>query len=209
MMKLSQQMEKYILKNEKDIYYRINKDLSVENIEPSFVFELIYFNEFDIAEEESKKCVKKKYKKLNRMVNLSTEIIYERLFKNLIHSNRYCFDLANELIIRDKEKFFNLMYGLAYISEDENKLIKTYLFEIMYNDLGYREYLLKNLLDYFTHSCNKYMDITDKKQMEYFYSRVSALYVEIYNKKYKNNLEIPKETKLSKIKNIIYNKLKK
>jgi len=136
-------MEKYILKNEKDIYYRINKDLSVENIEPSFVFELIYFNEFDIAEEESKKCVKKKYKKLNRM------------------------------------------------------------------DLGYREYLLKNLLDYFTHSCNKYMDITDKKQMEYFYSRVSALYVEIYNKKYKNKLEIPKETKLSKIKNIIYNKLKK
>ena len=53
------------------------------------------------------------------------------------------------------------------------------------------------------------MDITDKKQMEYFYSRVSALYVEIYNKKYKNKLEIPKETKLSKIKNIIYNKLKK
>ena len=76
-------MEKYILKNEKDIYYRINKDLSVENIEPSFVFELIYFNEFDIAEEESKKCVKKKYKKLNRMVNLSTEIIYAVSYTHL------------------------------------------------------------------------------------------------------------------------------
>ena len=52
MKNLKQIMQKYILKNEKPTYYRVKKDLTVEILEPSYIFELIYFGEQELAEKK-------------------------------------------------------------------------------------------------------------------------------------------------------------
>lgn len=205
---LINQLEKYILKNEKPTYYRVKDDLTVENIEPSFVFELIFFNEYGLANEISKDCVVKKQKAVKRKTKLLTDEISDRLFRGLVNKDKYhSFELANELMLKDKKKLFDILYKLSYIAEDENKLIKTYLFELICNNIGYKDYILKNLIGYFSYSCSKYMNLNDKKQMKYFYSTVSCLYVYIYNKKYENKLDIEGKKNISKVKKVIYNKL--
>ncbi|WP_067140379.1 hypothetical protein [Oceanivirga salmonicida] len=176
-------IEKYIFRNNKATYYRIKENLKVEYIEPSFVFEMIYFNNNNLLEEELKEVVIEKEKKINRYSNLKIEEIYSRLFRSLINRDKYhSVDLANELYLKDKSKLLELLYKLSYISEDENKLIKTYLFEIMCNKI-YNPYILKNVIIYFIKSCPKYIDMENKNNLEYFRKNVSKLYKYVYNKK--------------------------
>lgn len=210
MKNLIEKMNEYIFKNEKPTYYRVKNNLTVEKIEPSFVFELIFFDEVDMAENVSKECVITKEKKMKRQTKLDTKTISDRLFRSLVNKDKYhSFFLANELMLKDKNILFDILYKLSYMAEDENKLIKTYLFEHITKNIGYREYILKNLIGYFTHSCPKYMDINDKKQMKYFYSTVSKLYVRIYNEKYEDKLDFEGSSDLSCEKKTIYNKLYK
>lgn len=210
MKNLIEKMDKYILKNELPTYYRVKKDLTVDIKEPSFVFELLFFGEDKMADSISKDCVLLKPKKIKRQTKLDTDTISDRLFRSLVNKDKYhCLFLANELMLRDKNILFDILYKLSYMAEDENKLIKTYLFEHITKNIGYKDYILKNLIGYFIHSCPKYMDINDKNQMKYFYSTVSKLYVKIYNEKYENKLNFEGRKNLSCAKQAIYNKLYK
>lgn len=203
-----EKMNEYAFLNEKPTYYRVKKDLSIEYIEPSFVLELAYFGEDNLAKIESSKCVIKKNKKIKRNTKLEKEIIVDRLFRGLINRDKYhILTLANELMLRDKNILFDILYKLSYIAEDENKLIKTYLFEYITDKVGYNEYLLKNLINYFVTSSPRYMDMNDKVQMKYFYEKVSKLYILIYNRKYETKLDIKGNDNLSDVKKIIFNKL--
>lgn len=202
-------IEEYKNYNNKAIYYRVKRNKKVEIIDPSFVFELIFFEKYEMLENELKLCYIQKDKKINRMTKLNIQTLEDRFFRSLVNKDKYhTLELANELILRDDKKFFNIMYELSYIAEDENKLIKTYLFEIMYKKIGYNVYILRNLIQYFISSCNKYMNVDDEKQMKYFYENVSKLYVLIYNIKNENKLNIQSKKEMSNIKEIIYNSLK-
>ncbi len=176
-------IEKYIYRNNKATYYRVKENLEVEYIEPSFVFEMIYLNNEKLLEQELKNVVIEKPKKIGRYSSLSLEEIYSRLFRSLVNRDKYhSVDLANELYLRDKNKLFELLYKLSFISEDENKLIKTYMFELM-TKKEYNPYILKNLIVYFTKSCPKYIDINNENNLDYFRKNVSKLYKYVYNVK--------------------------
>lgn len=206
MKNLKQIMQKYILKNEKPTYYRIKKDLTVEVLEPSYIFELIYFGEQELAEKNQKDCVVKKYKKIKRLTKLDTDTIYDRLFRSLVNTDKYhSLQLANELMIRDPKTLLQLLYDLSYISCDENKLIKTYLFECISNEIGYEEFLLRNLIGYFTYSYPGYVGAEQKKL---FLKNASALYVLIYTKKF-GKLDILGNDNMSIEKKSIYKNLMK
>ncbi len=177
-------IEKYIYQNNKATYYRVKENLKVEYLEPSFVFEMIYFKNEKLLKEELKNTVIEKPKKIGRYSSLKIEEIYSRLFRSLVNKDKYhSIDLANELYLRDKNKFFELLYKLSFISEDENKLIKTYMFEYLMNKIDYNPYILKNVIYYFIKSYSKYIDMSDKKQISYFNDNISELYIYIYNLK--------------------------
>lgn len=200
------------LRNNKATYYRVKKDLSVEYIEPSFVYEMIYFNNADLLNEELEKVIIEKDKKIKRRSKLDIDTLKDRLFRSLVNKDKYhTVELANELYLRDKNLLLDILYKLSFISNDENKIIKTYLFELMDIKYGYNPYILKNLIIYFTKSVNSYVDFKDKKSIEYLENNVTALYELIYNKmyyrveKYKiKKLDIKASKKMSKIKEYIY-----
>lgn len=207
-------IELYYNFNNKPTYYRVKRNKAVEYIEPSFVFELLYFNEIELLQDELKSCYIEKEKKVYRHTNLSIEKLEDRLYRSLVNKDKYhTLELANELILRDAKKFFDIMYDLSFLAEDENKLIKTYLYELMFNNTEYNVNVLKNLIKYFTSSCNKYMLLDDESQKNYFYSNISPLYIYVYNIKSKeynrDKLNFSSEKNMSKVKETIYRLLLK
>ncbi|WP_068268729.1 hypothetical protein [Caviibacter abscessus] len=176
-------MKEYEYRNNKATYFRIKKDMNVEIIEPSFLFELIYFDEIKLVEKQLSEIIIEKPKKIKRQANLSLDELKDRLFRALVNKDKYhCVNLANELMLRDKEALFDILYKLSFLSLDENKLIKTYLFEYLVNNVGYKDYILKNLIVYFTKSCANYVDFKNKNIKKYLEKNVTKLYEYIYTK---------------------------
>ncbi|VWL85743.1 hypothetical protein [Oceanivirga miroungae] len=212
-------IEKFKLRNNKATYYKVKKDLSVMYIEPSFVYEMIYFDNTDLLEKELKDVFIEKDKKIKRISHLDKDVIEDRLFRSLVNKDKYhTLELANEMYLRDKKNLFDILYKLSLISSDENKLIKTYLFELMDIKYGYNPYILKNLIVYFIKSTNSYIDFNDKKSLEFFESNVTNLYKLIYEKqnsrveKYNlQKLDLKANKKMTEVKEYIYiclNKMK-
>lgn len=208
------------LRNNRATYYSVKNNI-VRNYEPSFVLELEYFNKKlndsridEIINSQLEFLIIEKPLKIQRQTKLKINQIEERLYRCLVNRDKYhTFKLANELMLRDKNRLYNILYSLSFIAEDENKLIKTYLFEHITENSEYNPILLYNLIKYFITSCPKYMDLNDKNQAKYFYSIITKLYILIYNRKcteYKHNkLQIDSNNELSNQKQIIYDILLK
>lgn len=207
-------------KNSKATYYRF-KNNKIENFEPSFILELNYFSKIysdSIIKEaiikEYDKLIVDKPIKLKRQANLDIKTIQDRLLRGLFNRDKYqCFKLAHELMLRDKTKLFDILYRLSFIAEDENKLIKTYLFEYITQNSEYDYLILNNLIKYFISSCPKYMDMNDTKQIKYFESIITKLYILVYNKKCDeygyDKINISGISELSYSKQVIYDILTK
>ena len=188
---INMDMQDYRFKNNKATYFRLKKDMQVSFIEPSFLFELIYF--YNIYKDDKikksientlKETVIEKDKKIKRSANLSLDELQDRLFRSLISNNKYqTLSLAHELMLRDKDILFDVLYRNSLLSLDENKLIKTYLFEYLMDKMGYNEYILKNLIIYFISSLYGYIDIKDENVIKYFITNTTKLYQYIYSKK--------------------------
>lgn len=174
--------------NEKQKYYSINKKGEVLESLPSYILEIgyMYINKkfskiIEILNFE--KIYVKKEKKISRMSNCDLDKLEDRFFRALFNRDSiHIIRLGNELIRRDKDKFFDIMYINSKISVDSNRLIKLYLFELIYKDLGLKEELLVNLLNYFTKSKEGYLN----------YKEVDELYKYIYEIKFNEKIEINK-----------------
>lgn len=176
-------MKEYEYRNNKATYFRVKKDMNVEFIEPSFLFELIYFNETEMAKKQLLQVVVEKEKKIKRQANLSLDELKERLFRGLVNRDKYhVVNIANELMLRDKEALFDILYKLSFLSLDENKLIKTYLLEYMVESIGYKDYILKNVIMYFVKSSANYINLNNKNIKEFLENNVTKLYEYVYKK---------------------------
>ena len=210
-------------KFEKRKYLKVNDDLMIERREPSYIIELgyIYYKYKkngslnaekkleieEIIKKESLQTYKSQEKKIERQSKIEIELLKERFWRTLLNQDKiHSLKLGNELVIRDAQIFFELMYKYSIISKDTNKLIKTYLCEIIYNDNGYSIELIKNIINYFVKSRNDYIYYDSVKEIKHFTEeRLDSLYNFIYHKIYDNkikNSKINENVKLELAKNL-------
>lgn len=210
-------------KFEKRKYLKVNDDLMIERREPSYIIELgyIYYKYKkngslndekkleieEIIKKESLQTYKSQEKKIERQSKIEIELLKERFWRTLLNQDKiHSLKLGNELIIRDAQMFFELMYKYSIISNDTNKLIKTYLCEIIYNDNGYSIELIKNIINYFVKSRNDYIYYDSVEEIKHFTEeRLDSLYNFIYHKIYDNkikNSKINENIKLELAKNL-------
>ena len=210
-------------KFEKRKYLKVNDDLMIERREPSYIIELgyIYYKYKkngslndekkleieEIIKKESLQTYKSQEKKIERQSKIEIELLKERFWRTLLNQDKiHSLKLGNELVIRDAQIFFELMYKYSIISKDTNKLIKTYLCEIIYNDNGYSIELIKNIINYFVKSRNDYIYYDSVKEIKRFTEeRLDSLYNFIYHKIYDNkikNSKINENVKLELAKNL-------
>ena len=210
-------------KFEKRKYLKVNDDLMIERREPSYIIELgyIYYKYKkngslndekkleieEIIKKESLQTYKSQEKKIERQSKIEIELLKERFWRTLLNQDKiHSLKLGNELVIRDAQIFFELMYKYSIISKDTNKLIKTYLCEIIYNDNGYSIELIKNIINYFVKSRNDYIYYDSVKEIKHFTEeRLDSLYNFIYHKIYDNkikNSKIKENVKLELAKNL-------
>mgnify|MGYP003390436428 CR=1 FL=1 len=208
-------------KFEKRKYLKVNDDLMIERREPSYIIELgyIYYKYKkngslndekkleieEIIKKESLQTYKSQEKKIERQSKIEIELLKERFWRTLLNQDKiHSLKLGNELVIRDAQIFFELMYKYSIISKDTNKLIKTYLCEIIYN--GYSIELIKNIINYFVKSRNDYIYYDSVKEIKHFTEeRLDSLYNFIYHKIYDNkikNSKINENVKLELAKNL-------
>ena len=210
-------------KFEKRKYLKVNDDLMIERREPSYIIELgyIYYKYKkngslndekkleieEIIKKESLQTYKSQEKKIERQSKIEIELLKERFWRTLLNQDKiHSLKLGNELVIRDAQIFFELMYKYSIISKDTNKLIKTYLCEIIYNDKGYSIEMIKNIINYFVKSRNDYIYYDSVKEIKHFTEeRLDSLYNFIYHKIYDNkikNSKINENVKLELAKNL-------
>ena len=210
-------------KFEKRKYLKVDDDLMIERREPSYIIELgyIYYKYKkngslnaekkleieEIIKKESLQTYKSQEKKIERQSKIEIELLKERFWRTLLNQDKiHSLKLGNELVIRDAQIFFELMYKYSIISKDTNKLIKTYLCEIIYNDNGYSIELIKNIINYFVKSRNDYIYYDSVKEIKHFTEeRLDSLYNFIYHKIYDNkikNSKINENVKLELAKNL-------
>ena len=215
-------VEKYQGNFEKRKYFKINQDLKISEKEPSWVLELafIYYNTgdssiLDLVNNELGKCFKDKIKKIDRLSKYSIPELSDKFWRALLNKDGiHTIRLGNELFLRDRGLFLEIVYKYAFISSDVNKLIKVFLFELLCEKVTYNIEFTKNLLNYFSSSELEYIRHDSAEYMSYFNKyRADILYSDIYKKKQgkysMNSLELNPGTALSPEKEIIYGYLKK
>ena len=176
-------LEEYILDfcdfNQKNKYYKITRNGDILIKTPSYILELayIYFKGYKKSKEffDFEDIVKLKTKKISK--------VEDRFFRALFNRDGvHALSLGNELLLRDSKKFFDIAYLNAKLSKDSNRLIKLYLFEIIFNDLGLIYPIYSNLISYITSSIEGYGE----------YEEVDDLVNHIYSIKFKEKLDITK-----------------
>ena len=198
-------IKKYKNKFEKRKYFLINKDYKIEKREPSFIIELanLYFetkNEKIIKEisYEFENTYVEKDKKINRMSKIEKDRLIDSFRRALVNQDKqHSVKLGNELILRDQYEFFKILYKLSLISQDCNKLVKTYftekVIEKVYELNGESfnqncesiQQIVKNIINYFVKSENIYLDYDSESEIQNFIeNKVDKLYMKIYNKIY-------------------------
>lgn len=202
-------LEQFILKYknsfEKRKYFIINDKYEIIYREPSFILELAsYFfeneNRTEIEEtiiEEFTKTYVEKEKKIERMSKLNIDDLMDRFRRSLISQEKiHSLKLGNELFCRNKDLFFSILYNIALISMDSNRLIKTYYCEKITNNenliknIDVRNEILRNIINYFVKSENSYINYNDENSIKYFEkNRVDLLYSKIYLENFHNIVE--------------------
>lgn len=192
-------IEEYKLYNEKIKYFKIDFEGNIKISAPSYILEFgyIYFKGYKeiLKYIDFKDIYVKKDKKIERCSSLDIEILKERFFRAIFNRDDvHSLKLANEIIRRNDKLFFEIIYLNAKLSLDNNRLIKVYLFEKIYNENGLILPLLSNLINYITKSKEGYSN--EKKY--------DKLYSYIYNLKFKDKIEFENEKFDSEINKEIY-----
>ena len=203
-------IKKYKNKFEKRKYFLINKDYKIEKREPSFIIELanLYFetkNEKIIKEisYEFENTYVEKDKKINRMSKIEKDRLIDSFRRALVNQDKlHSVKLGNELLLRDRYEFFRILYNISLISQDCNKLVKTYFIEKVVEKV-YKlngesfnknceiiKEIVKNVINYFVKSENIYLDYDSESEIQNFIeNKVDKLYMKIYNKIYDEIIE--------------------
>ncbi|NYV27501.1 hypothetical protein HP397_01490 [Streptobacillus felis] len=181
--------------NEKPKYFKIDMEGNITTKEPSYILEYGYmylFKEFKDVEKvfEDKDIFLKKEKKVSRHSNVEIPKLKESFFRAIFNRDEvHSLSLANELIRRDTSSFFDIIYLNSKLSDDENRLIKAYLFEKIYLEIGLTIPLLRNLIGYFCKSKEGY---GNKKKVDELYSYI---YRVKFNEEIKVNVKKMSENK--------------
>ena len=174
-------LEEYILDfsdfNQKNKYFKITRDGEIIIKSPSYILELayIYFKGNKKSKEflNFEDIVKLKVKKISRYSSIEISKIEDRFFRALFN----------------RDGVHTLSLGIAYmnakLSKDSNRLIKLYLFELIFNDLGLIYPIYSNLISYFTNSIEGYGD----------YDCVDELVRYLYQIKFEESLEVNQNLK--------------
>lgn len=183
---------------EKPTYYSINSKYEKINKDPSYIVELYYLylkncsdknkceNILNAIENEKKYVFIDKNKRIDRLSKYSIEKLEDSFKRSIFNKDKiHSVKLGNELIIRNKCKFFDIMYNFSLISADTNKLVKTYFLEKMYDICSTRdskEALLKNVINYFVKSENIIVNWENKSDRDFYIKNIDNLYKYVYNK---------------------------
>ncbi len=220
-------IKKYKNKFEKRKYFLINKDYKIEKREPSFIIELanLYFetkNEkiIKVISYEFENTYIEKDKKINRMSKIEKDRLIDSFRRALVNQDKlHSVKLGNELLLRDRYEFFRILYSISLISQDCNKLVKTYFIEKVVekvyeiNGKSFNQncesiqQIVKNVINYFVKSENIYLDYDSESEIQNFIeNKVDKLYMKIYNKIYDEIIEKYDIMNVSKLqlKNEIY-----
>ena len=167
----SQFILKYKNHFEKRKYYQIDENFKIIKKEPSFILELAYIYFAENKENENiKKIVggqfletfKKKEKKIERLSKIEMSKLVDGFRRSIFNKESvFAVKLGNELLYRDKGKFFEILYNYSLISMDVNKFVKTFFAEKMiekikiennskFNEIRDKiDEIIKNILNYF------------------------------------------------------------
>lgn len=208
----SQFILKYKNHFEKRKYFQLDENFKIINKEPSFILELayIYFNE-DKQNEDIKTTVSKQFletfkekdKKIERLSKVELSKLINGFKRSIFNKESvYAVKLGNELLYRDKGKFFEILYNYSLISMDTNKFIKTFFAEKMiekienkngskFNEIRDKiDEIIKNILNYFTKSDLTFLNFENVENLKYFVeNQVDELYKKIYVENYDKIVE--------------------
>ena len=222
----SQFILKYKNNFEKRKYFQLDKNFKINIKEPSFILELayIYFDENKenenikkIVSEQFLETFKEKGKKIGRISKIKMSKLVDGFRRSIFNKESiYAVKLGNELLYRDKDKFFEILYNYSLISTDTNKLVKTFFAEKMiekvetengskFNEIRDKiDEIIKNIINYFTKSDSAFLNFENVENLNYFVeNQADELYKKIYVENYdkiveKYNIQNVKKIEFSK-----------
>ena len=210
--KFSQFILKYKNNFEERKYFQLDKNFKITAKEPSFILELgyIYFSENEknenikqIISEQFLETFKKKNKKIERLSKVELSKLIDGFRRSIFNKESiYAVKLGNELLHRDKNKFFEILYNYSLISTDTNKLVKTFFAEKMiekieaengskFNEIRDKiDEIIKNIINYFTKSDLTFLNFENVENLNYFVeNQADELYKKIYVENYDKIME--------------------
>ena len=208
----SQFILKYKNNFEKQKYFQLDKNFKITDKEPSFILELayIYFCENEknenikqIISEQFLETFKEKNKKIERLSKVELSKLIDGFRRSIFNKESiYAVKLGNELLHRDKNKFFEILYNYSLISTDTNKLVKTFFAEKMigkieaengskFNEIRDKiDEIIKNIINYFTKSDLTFLNFENVENLNYFVeNQADELYKKIYVENYDKIME--------------------
>ncbi|ACV40054.1 hypothetical protein [Leptotrichia buccalis] len=225
----SQFILKYKNHFEKRKYFQLGKNFKITTKEPSFILELgyIYFSENEKNEknENIKQIISKQFletfkekdKKIERLSKVELPKLIDGFRRSIFNKESiYAVKLGNELLYRDKDKFFEILYNYSLISTDTNKLVKTFFAKKMiekietengskFNEIRDKiDEIIKNIINYFTKSDSAFLNFENVENLNYFVeNQADELYKKIYVENYdkiveKYNIQNVKKIEFSK-----------
>ena len=137
---------------------------------------------------------KKKEKKIERLSKIEMSKLVDGFRRSIFNKESvFTVKLGNELLYRDKGKFFEILYNYSLISMDVNKFVKTFFAERMiekikiennskFNEIRDKiDEIIKNILNYFTKSDLTFLNFENVENLNYFVeNHVDELYKKIY-----------------------------
>ena len=208
----SQFILKYKNNFEKRKYFQLDKNFKITAKEPSFILELgyIYFSKNEknenikqIISEQFLETFKEKNKKIERLSKVELSKLIDGFRRSIFNKESiYAVKLGNELLHRDKNKFFEILYNYSLISTDTNKLVKTFFAEKMiekieaengskFNEIRDKiDEIIKNIINYFTKSDLTFLNFENVENLNYFVeNQADELYKKIYVENYDKIME--------------------
>ena len=211
----SQFILKYKNHFEKRKYFQLGKNFKITTKEPSFILELgyIYFSENEKNEknENIKQIISKQFletfkekdKKIERLSKVELPKLIDGFRRSIFNKESiYAVKLGNELLYRDKDKFFEILYNYSLISTDTNKLVKTFFTKKMiekietengskFNEIRDKiDEIIKNIINYFTKSDSTFLNFENVENLNYFVeNQADELYKKIYVENYDKIME--------------------
>ena len=160
---------------------------------------------------------KEKDKKIERLSKVELPKLIDGFIRSIFNKESiYAVKLGNELLYRDKNKFFEILYNYSLISTDTNKLVKTFFAEKMiekieaensskFNEIRDKiDEIIKNIINYFTKSDSAFLNFENVENLIYFVeNQADELYKKIYVENYdkiveKYNIQNVKKIEFSK-----------